>query len=371
MTDKSIATVMRSIPLVEKLDLPPRAELLPKIESGEIEHLDFSATVFRQGPNRNFYRFRDQDLELFARSFEGQPFLRDHDQNSIDSRDGTILGSRLEDGAIKQDIRLTTRRGMLAYLEGQIDRFSIGWWDFSDIVCSVCGLSFLSIQCVHWPGRKYITPSGETTCEITFIAPKGKETSAVNAPAVPGTGIDEALQMKLDVIGDMLTGMATVDKAQMQQLADGQAPASETPPQDEAQARRAARAQQLESAQNYQPTGAQMSTIRELMKKRAGLIEQAQALHTLAENETRDLTAEEREQFTALLDQADELQGSIQTLQDERERLRKAVDALGNLSGEVVKPDGQAALAMKRAEFDALDQNARAKFLRGGGKVEE
>ena len=45
--------ILRSLPVHEKLDLPSRAEMLPKIESGEIDHLDFQARVYGTGKNRN------------------------------------------------------------------------------------------------------------------------------------------------------------------------------------------------------------------------------------------------------------------------------------------------------------------------------
>ena len=104
-----------------------RAEMLAAIESGEMDHLDFDAHVFKRGPNRNFLRFRDEDLPAFAVSFTGQPFLRNHDTQDIGARDGTILVSSLDGNYFKQTIRLTTRQGMTDYVEGRIDRFSIGW----------------------------------------------------------------------------------------------------------------------------------------------------------------------------------------------------------------------------------------------------
>ena len=65
-----------------------KAELIPKIESGEVDHLDFTAKVFSGGKNRNYYRFRDEELSFFAPSFAGRPFLRNHDELDIESRDG-------------------------------------------------------------------------------------------------------------------------------------------------------------------------------------------------------------------------------------------------------------------------------------------
>src|SRR3989337_363571 len=93
---KKLMPILRSLPVHEKLELPSRAEMLPKIESGEIDHLDFQARVYGTGKNRNPYVFKDEDLHSFADSFEGQPFLRNHDTMDIDARDGTIIDSSLE-----------------------------------------------------------------------------------------------------------------------------------------------------------------------------------------------------------------------------------------------------------------------------------
>ncbi len=200
--------ILRSLPVHEKLDLPPRAELLPKIESGEIDHLDFQARVYGTGKNRNPYVFQDKDLAVFAASFEGQPFLRNHDTLDIDARDGTIIDSALTGSAFKQTIRLTTRRGMTDFIEGKIDRFSIGWF-YDDVLCSICNQSWFSSSCSHWPGQTYKVGESKTEkrCELIFVNPKGKETSAVNTPAVEGTGIDDLSnktlqEYKLEVIGD-------------------------------------------------------------------------------------------------------------------------------------------------------------------------
>ncbi|MEA3336676.1 MAG: hypothetical protein U9R25_12250, partial [Chloroflexota bacterium] len=170
-----------------------RLRLRQELEAGEFDHVEFGAVVFRDGANSNHFRFRAEDLEAFGVSFESQPFLRDHDVRKIESRDGTIMASRLEGGAFKQTIRLTTERGMRSFLEGQIDRFSIGWY-FDGITCSVCNEDWLGGSCRHWPGRTYQVKDEDgrdedRLCELIFENPRGKETSAVNAPAVEGTGI--------------------------------------------------------------------------------------------------------------------------------------------------------------------------------------
>jgi len=198
---KKILPTMRSLPMIEKLALPPRAEILPKIESGELDHLDFKASVFGTGKNRNPYEFKGEDLDSFATSFEGVPFLRNHDTYNIEARDGTVIDSKKDGSVFKQTIRLTTRRGMTDFVEGKIDRFSIGWY-YDDVMCSICKQSWFSMECRHSPGRTYKVNSKDVICKLIFINPSGKETSAVNTPAVEGTGISELQEHKLEVSGD-------------------------------------------------------------------------------------------------------------------------------------------------------------------------
>jgi hypothetical protein len=173
-----------------------RQELRAKLRAGELEEIVFSAVVYRDGPNGNHTRFRANDLPTFAQSFQGVPFLRNHETGDIGARDGTVVESRMvgpvfaPDGAaiheFHQTVRLTTERGMKDFLEGMIDRFSIGWY-FEGVECSVCGNDWMG--CSHWPGQKY----DGVLCELIFVKPRGKETSAVNAPAVQGTRIIEQL----------------------------------------------------------------------------------------------------------------------------------------------------------------------------------
>jgi hypothetical protein len=185
--------------LALKPELPhSRAEMLAKIESGELEFLDVPATVFRTGRNSNFVVFNDDELPAFASSFKGVPFLENHEQRDIGARLGTVDAASMEGDpstgsgqAFVQTLRITTRDGMTKYVEGQIDRFSIGWY-YKDILCTVCNLSWSG--CPHFPGREYDTPNGKMTCELLFTRPRGKETSAVNAPAVEGTGLLEVLE---------------------------------------------------------------------------------------------------------------------------------------------------------------------------------
>ena len=180
-----------------KLSDEIRRETLAKVRSGELTELEFEAIVFlARYPNTNYLRFREEDLGRFAASYKGQPFLRNHDVFDIGSRDGTIVASKVDqvggvDG-FRQRVRLTTQRGMEDFLQGRIDRFSIGWY-YDDVHCSICNGRWF--DCNHIPGRKYRPEEGaggsarEQLCELVFINPAGKETSAVNAPAVRGTRV--------------------------------------------------------------------------------------------------------------------------------------------------------------------------------------
>ena len=136
-------------------DAERRHALRAKLAAGELDELVFEACVFRAVyPNRNYLRFRDEDLEAFAGSFAGQPFLRDHNAYELDARGGTVRASWLEGRDLMQRIALTVPRDIEAFLNQTIDRFSIGWY-WTPPLCSVCGTEWLSRECNHWPGRKY------------------------------------------------------------------------------------------------------------------------------------------------------------------------------------------------------------------------
>lgn len=176
-----------------------REQTLADIASGKTEFIEFNARVFKDGQNKNFVRFRENDMPAFAHSFKNAPFLRNHDTHNIESRDGTTKASEFENSAMMQTIRLTTRKGMTAYVEGQIDRFSIGW-RAEKTLCSICGNDYGDYsKCQHIRGRQY----ENKYCELIMVNPKGIETSAVNDPAVDGTGILQSMDShKLEVIGD-------------------------------------------------------------------------------------------------------------------------------------------------------------------------
>lgn len=178
-----------------------RADMRKQLAAGELDELVFEAVVFRASyPNRNFVRFREEDLPAFAASFYQAPFLRNHDLGDVGMRDGTVTDSFFEGADLHQQVRLTTQRGMRDFLDGVLDRFSIGWWAQA-VECSVCGGDWL--HCDHWPGREYAVDGRTLLCELVMVAPQGRETSAVNVPAVQGTGVLDALCSLKERMGSM------------------------------------------------------------------------------------------------------------------------------------------------------------------------
>ena len=166
-------------------------------EDGELRELTIDAVVFKsQYPNANFYHFRIEDLPAMARSFAEIPFLQDHNERTIDARLGVVESGRYEGDELVTAIRLTSDAGLRAYFEGRVDRFSISIF-YSGTTCSVCGNDWQDYhECMHWPGRTYEYEGAdgvtrELLCEIIFDDPTGREVSAVNVPAVAGTGLLE------------------------------------------------------------------------------------------------------------------------------------------------------------------------------------
>lgn len=379
--NKDAFPILFSLPLVQTLNLPARAELLPGIESGEIDHLDFTARVYGTGRNRNPYLFRDEDLASFAGSFESQPFLRNHDTSDIDARDGTILASRMDGGAFVQDIRLTTRRGMVDFLEGKIDRFSIGWF-YDDVICTICNSSFFGPTCSHWAGKKYQTAEGEKTCYLLFVNPQGKETSAVNSPAVEGTDvIDARLQeFKLSLLESIPENIPDPQPENGgEELPAENAPVESQaadPGTDEAplaQVRQASETRRLELAEFNVLKGAPIMNLRELMAQRAAKVDRAQELAALADAEERDFTDEERVEYQACLEEATTLGDKIEQVQKERAQLQDAQTLSAKLAEtQAEKPaPGTVSKNLKRSEFDKLEALDQAAYVKAGGKVED
>lgn len=188
-----------------------REAALARLRAGEVFSLEMEAITYvqRETPNRNFVRFKPGILASFAKTFAGQPFLRDHGQYRLVDRGGTISASKLEhndDGTkqIRMRFELVKPWAVEGALDGTIDRFSIGWSRTSTVECSICACDWL--KCAHWPGDKM---DDGRVMELVFTGAEGTETSGVNVPAVLGTRIESISQLTAidratlaDILGD-------------------------------------------------------------------------------------------------------------------------------------------------------------------------
>ena len=175
-----------------------RRQLREELAAGSLKELEIEIIAYNfDAPNRNPYTFRPQHLGTFAESFGNAPFLQDH-YESVDKRYGTILEGKLTDGnSFYQRILITTAKGLQDFVEGKIDRFSIGWF-YEGVTCTICNSEFWSGDCFHWPGRtyEYKDEQGNTQraiCKMLWEHPTGRENSAVAVPAVTGTAVLQAI----------------------------------------------------------------------------------------------------------------------------------------------------------------------------------
>ncbi len=170
-----------------------RGELRRRQAAGELLELEFEAVVFRAAyPNWNYVRFRAEEMEAFAASFVGVPFLRNHDMQDIAARDGIVTACWMDgpDGMeMRARVKLTTEEGIRDFLAGRIDRFSISWFKRGEALCSVCDKDVFGAACPHVPGRTYVIDGQEQPCEMVQAGPIGREISAVNVPAAAGTHV--------------------------------------------------------------------------------------------------------------------------------------------------------------------------------------
>lgn len=186
-----------------------RQALLARARDGEVIELELDIEAFNQIPgvqNANCLRIKDSKLSALAKSFKGVPLLRDHEHNDLLARAGTVMKSKSvprDDGgkAFEQTVLVTAKWAVIAVLELNLDRFSIGWkpGPRKSILCSACGTP-IRTECYHWPGD--VLEDGSVV-EYIFTEPRGVETSAVSVPAVDDTGISEiraALSQSFDSV---------------------------------------------------------------------------------------------------------------------------------------------------------------------------
>lgn len=187
-----------------------RKALLEKVRAGEAATVTFDATTFiqREAPNRNFVRVKPAALGRLAKSFPGVPFLRDHDQRSLEARGGTVKAAELvkngDEASIAMTIEVVKPWAVEGLLDGTIDRFSVGFLATDDIICSVHKTPIFA-KCSCWPGDPVGEDSDERV-EFVYTGAEGVEVSAVNVPAVTGTGIDGQVRQALLALQDSNRG---------------------------------------------------------------------------------------------------------------------------------------------------------------------
>jgi phage head maturation protease len=181
-----------------------RNAILAKLAKGEtVAELEADIVGFRQAPgvmNRNFMRLADKKkvLRATATSGRGMPFLANHDHRRIESRMGTIAKSGAvfegDEVLFVQTLKVVTPTGIEGFLRGTIDRFSVGWAATGPVNCSICETPVFE-ECWHLPGQEVKlgddANSEVAVCEWVFTEADLIEVSAVNVPAVLGTGIRE------------------------------------------------------------------------------------------------------------------------------------------------------------------------------------
>lgn len=149
--------------------------------------------------NSNFFRFRHKRMRAIARTFKGQPFLTGHDWGDVRARGGTIRDAwaeaphdAVDELAFFASVLASEQWAIEGLANGTIDRFSIGAVGRGEITCTVHGTPVWT-DCFCWPGYRATGEDGEELLvEWEYEDAQGVEISAVNVPAVDGTGITEA-----------------------------------------------------------------------------------------------------------------------------------------------------------------------------------
>lgn len=188
-----------------------RDEMLQACRDGKHVELTLVIDAYQQKlgmANRNFVRIHDQDLNSFADSGKGQPFLKDHLQDDSMSVAGSIIksnGGELPNGTfnVGLEVKLTAPWAVDLALRGLLNTVSVSWRSRSGVVkCSACDAQVFT-QCSHWKGdtlsekivdgKKYFQrdPNGKIKCEWIYHDPEMLECSITPVPAVPSSKIDE------------------------------------------------------------------------------------------------------------------------------------------------------------------------------------
>ena len=175
-----------------------RKQLLAAVMAGEHVELEIELVAYEQttgARNRKNIRIRDGAMMAFGRSGKGRPFLRDHDQNSVLSRGGTIIASETTkrgdgDYEVRQTARLSAPWACELALRGLLDTLSVGIYPTGSVTCSVHGTEVFE-NCYCFRGDEVEDDDGgKQVVEWVYDSAENVETSAVNVPAVPTAHIE-------------------------------------------------------------------------------------------------------------------------------------------------------------------------------------
>lgn len=140
--------------------------------------------------NSNRFRFKHGAMPSIAKTFVSMPFISGHDWSDARARGGTIVDAWsdiLGDGrSIAARLDVVAAWAIEGVANGTIDRFSIGAEGEGEITCTIHDIPVWT-DCYCWPGRDV----EGLLAEWEYASARGVEISAVNVPAVEGTGITE------------------------------------------------------------------------------------------------------------------------------------------------------------------------------------
>jgi hypothetical protein len=178
-----------------------KADATAEVASSSFRALGYRQTLLPAAKggkvlNSQGWRFRNAGMRALARSFRGKVFIGAHDWGDPKARGGDIVDAYAEE--IENDTEIAIFYDIVAKapwaIEGlankTIDRFSLGVDPKGEITCTVHDVPVWSTDdCYCWPGQ---TVEDGLVAEWEFEDGEGLELSAVNVPAVEGTGIVEA-----------------------------------------------------------------------------------------------------------------------------------------------------------------------------------
>lgn len=197
-----------------------RANLLQTYKQGGISRLVFKDTPYiqRATPNRKYVRHAKGNLKALAASYEGMPYIKDHNTWSLDAAGGTILQSKLitiaegDDAgakAFEQTTEAVKPWAIEGLLDGTIKFHSIAWHRNGEPPWCSLHEAPVGSKCWCCPGDE---ADGKNRIEWIFPIAVGTEKSAVIVPAVVGTTVDE------------IRGLAAVDRQQLFCILSGTEP---------------------------------------------------------------------------------------------------------------------------------------------------